>query len=188
MAILTGNEHFTFSGMPINKLLIDFWAWNSSDLLNNTLRGALAEFIVAAGLDIDTCRHRKDWEAFDLLYGNVRIEVKSAAYLQAWERDKPSRIQFSIAPSRAWTAEQGYGADVVRHSDVYIFACFTCIDRASANPLALEQWDFYVLPTYVLNERCPQNKTISLPALLALGPLKASFEELALTMQEALSI
>ena len=41
MQTLTGNEHFTYDGMPVGILLNDFWAWNSSDLLNNTLRGAL---------------------------------------------------------------------------------------------------------------------------------------------------
>ena len=59
MQTLTGNEHFTYDGMPVGILLNDFWAWNSSDLLNNTLRGALAEFIVASAVGIDTNRSRE---------------------------------------------------------------------------------------------------------------------------------
>ena len=50
MQVLTGNEHLKFDGMPINRLLSDFWKWNSSDLLNNTMRGAFAEFIIATAL------------------------------------------------------------------------------------------------------------------------------------------
>lgn len=46
MEKLTGNEHFRYNDMPIGKLLSDFWAWNASDLFNNTLRGSLAEFYV----------------------------------------------------------------------------------------------------------------------------------------------
>lgn len=59
MKILTGNEHFTYEGMPAGILLNDFWAWSSSDLLNNTLRGALAEFLVASAIGVDTSRHVK---------------------------------------------------------------------------------------------------------------------------------
>lgn len=63
MRKLSGNEQFIFGNMPIGKILTDFWAWNSSDLLNNTLRGALAEFIVASALELDTDVCRKDWSA-----------------------------------------------------------------------------------------------------------------------------
>ena len=54
MEKLTGNEYFSYDDKPTGKLLADFWAWNSSDLLNNTLRGALAEFIVATALELNT--------------------------------------------------------------------------------------------------------------------------------------
>lgn len=67
MKTLTGNEHFTYEGMPAGILLSDFWAWNSSDLLNNTLRGALAEFLVASAIGIDTSEARQDWTPYDLL-------------------------------------------------------------------------------------------------------------------------
>ena len=36
----TGDEPFTQRGMPTAARLADFWAWNQSDLVNNTLRGA----------------------------------------------------------------------------------------------------------------------------------------------------
>ena len=62
MQVLTGNEHLKFDGMPINRLLSDFWKWNSSDLLNNTMRGAFAEFIIATALDLDLTTTHVDWE------------------------------------------------------------------------------------------------------------------------------
>lgn len=102
MQTLTGNEHFTYEGMPVGILLNDFWAWNSSDLLNNTLRGALAEFIVASAVGIDTTKAREDWTAYDLLTESGRkIEVKCSAYLQSWNTEKLSRVQFSIRPARS---------------------------------------------------------------------------------------
>jgi hypothetical protein len=67
-ALKTGDEHFYFDGSPIGFLLNDFWRWQSSDLLMNTTRGILAEFIVAQALDIDANRPRVNWEPFDLLF------------------------------------------------------------------------------------------------------------------------
>lgn len=66
--IYDGDEHFTNGGMPVNKLVSDFWRWNCSDLMNNSMRGSLAEFIVATALEIDTEHPRIDWDAYDLLY------------------------------------------------------------------------------------------------------------------------
>ena len=64
----TGNEYFSYDGMPAGFLLNDFWRWQSSDLLNNTLRGVLAEYIVAKALGIKTNGPRVDWEPYDLLF------------------------------------------------------------------------------------------------------------------------
>ena len=66
--LLSGNEKFTYSfALLPEKTLKDFWAWNSSDLLNNTLRGALAEYIVAMALGIEFSYAREDWSEYDLL-------------------------------------------------------------------------------------------------------------------------
>lgn len=178
MQTLTGNEHFTYDGMPAGMLLNDFWAWNSSDLLNNTLRGALAEFIVASALDIDTTVARQDWTAYDLLSPSGRkIEVKCSAYLQSWNPDRLSKIQFSIRPSRSWDAENDYSADLKRWSDLYVFCLYASKDR-SETPLQLERWEFYVLPTDVLNQSCGNQKSISLNSLLSLCPTKSNYEDL----------
>lgn len=50
MQTLTGNEPSTYDGLPVGIPLNAFWAWNSSDFLNNTLRCALAEFLVGSAL------------------------------------------------------------------------------------------------------------------------------------------
>lgn len=172
---LTGNEHFIFDDMPIGKLLSDFWAWNSSDLLNNTLRGALAEFIVATALELDTDICRKDWTPYDLeTPSGIKIEVKSSAYLQSWNTDRISNIRFSISPSRAWDAETGYDDKVMRQSDVYVFCVYASTTKEDT-PLLLDQWEFYVLPTSMLNDNVSSQKTISLSSLLKLNPVKTDF-------------
>ena len=183
MQTLTGNEHFTYEGMPVGVLLNDFWAWNSSDLLNNTLRGALAEFIVASALEIDTNISRQDWTAYDLLSpGGRKIEVKCSAYLQSWNPKRISEIRFSIRPTRAWDAENGDSDTVERWSDLYVFCLYASKDQ-SETPLHLEQWEFYVLPTAVLDARCPKQKSISLNSLLSLSPTKVTYEGLQETIE-----
>ncbi|EGO62129.1 hypothetical protein [Acetonema longum] len=142
MALLTGDEHFTFGGMPTNYLLNDFWAWQASDLLNIALRGALAEFIVAKALNLNITESRKEWEAFDLLYEGIgesggRIEVKSSAFLQFWEQKAYSRIQFSIRPALTWSSANGFNGEAKRQSDLYVFCLFNAMDNVTANPLNL---------------------------------------------------
>jgi hypothetical protein len=43
----TGAERFTAAGQPLGPTVADFRGWSRSDLLDNTERGVLAEFIVA---------------------------------------------------------------------------------------------------------------------------------------------
>lgn len=187
METKTGNEHFSFNGMPAGFLLNDFWAWQASDLLNNTLRGVLAEFIVATAMGNDISQARQDWDAYDLLYENRwRVEVKSSARLQSWEQKSPSKVQFSIRPTRAWSAEEGYSETVVRQSDVYVFCLFACEYRETANPLILDQWEFYILPTFVLNEECGDQRSISLSQLLSLHPEKSDYGILGTKMRRML--
>ncbi len=187
METLTGNEHFYFDGMPTNYLLNDFWAWQASDLLNNALRGVMAEFITATALDLDTTQARQEWDAYDLLYnGRWKIEVKSSAYLQSWEQRKPPKVQFNIRPTRAWISEKGYSDEIIRQSDLYTFCLFSCEDRNKANPLILDQWRFYILPTFVLNEQCGTQQSISLSRLLSLNPERADYGTLGARIRRML--
>lgn len=178
MQTLTGNEHFTYEGIPMGILLNDFWAWNSSDLLNNTLRGALAEFIVASAVGVDTTKAREDWTAYDLLTESGRkIEVKCSAYLQSWNTEKLSRVQFSIRPARSWDAENDFSDEAKRWSDLYVFCLYASKDR-NESPLQLERWVFYLLPTSVLDRQCGEQKSITLSSLLSLSPVKTTYDGL----------
>lgn len=87
MKALTGNEHFYFDDMPTPHLLLDFWAWSSSDLLKGTLRGSLAEFIVATAIGEDITQMHEDRLPYDLEMPRggetCKIEVKSSSYINA---------------------------------------------------------------------------------------------------------
>lgn len=72
-------------------------------------------------------------------------------------------------------AVEGLVAEVLRRSDVYVFCLLHHQDKQTLDPLYLDQWTFYVLPTQVLDERCQIQKTITLSSLERLSPLKTDF-------------
>ena len=55
-----------FQGMEGERTLKDFWAWAFSDLVSNTERGKLAEYIVATAMGCDGGTS-PTWGSFDLL-------------------------------------------------------------------------------------------------------------------------
>jgi hypothetical protein len=143
----TGEEQFSIDGKPIGFRLKDFWQWSVSDLISNATRGRLAEFIVATALRIDLKEARDEWRAYDLLtLEGIKIEIKSAAYVQSWNQKKLSVITFNTKASRYWDSETNIQSkDSKRQADVYIFCLLKHADKSTINPLVLEQWEFYVL-------------------------------------------
>lgn len=171
----TGQE--LFLGMPHS--LLEYWAWAHSDIVSNSERGILAEYLVRCAVHAPSpCRI--EWDAVDVISPEgIRIEVKSSAYLQTWKQEKLSRIQFDIAPKNAWdSVENSYASQRIRSADVYVFCLFNSKDPDTANPMDLAQWEFYVLATSVLNDLVPKQKSISLTSLQKLGAKKVSFEVL----------
>ena len=71
----------------------DFYEWAYSDFLVNNQRGHLAEYIIAKALNT-VSQKRLEWDPFDIKYKNLKIEVKSCAYIQAWEQKDFSKISF----------------------------------------------------------------------------------------------
>ncbi|MFN6945974.1 MAG: hypothetical protein ACK4ND_13580 [Cytophagaceae bacterium] len=173
------NQRFKSKERDLSISCQDFWCWAFSDLLNNTTRGILAEFLIANALRIDqTCR--KEWNAYDLITEKgLKIEVKSAAYVQSWEQKKVSEIKFNIATTKGWDAETNtYSPTSQRQSDVYIFALLKHKDKNTVNPLDLDQWLFYVLKTAEINKVCGDKKSIGINSLLKLNPAICHYDEL----------
>ncbi|MFD3412105.1 hypothetical protein [Streptomyces cyaneofuscatus] len=171
----SGDELIQADGRTVGKLA-DFWSWACSDLTNNTMRGVLAEYLVATALGAATGT-RTEWDTVDIRTPqNWHIEVKSTAYLQSWAQSQTSRVSFRIAPASGWDAQTDItSADVLRRADVYVFCLLHHREKQTLDPLDLDQWTFYVLPTQVLNERCRLQKTITLSSLECLKPLKTGF-------------
>lgn len=167
----TGIEPLIAGGQRLGPTLADFWSWSMSDLVDNTARGVLAEFIVATALGIPTEGVRESWAPWDLTtLDGVRIEVKSAAYLQSWSQKELSKISFNTPKTLAWDADTALFADVAqRQAHVYVFALLTHTDKATLNALDLDQWEFYVLPTRVLDARTRSQHSITLRTLAGLS-------------------
>lgn len=179
----TGQEAFFFNQTPLPFRVVDFWRWANSDLLSNTLRGILAEFIVAKALNIaDT--PRTEWDSVDLRTpSGLKIEVKSAAYLQSWQQSNLSKIIFDIAPKKSWHSETNtYDDSICRSADIYVFCLLHHKDKNTVNPLDLQQWTFYILPTATLDQYSPTQKKISLQPLEKLQAKKCHFTEIAQTI------
>lgn len=68
----TGKENFSYEGKICDFSLQDFWEWNNSDLLNNALRGELAEYITMKALDIQQ-DFRLEGDDYDLNYKGLRL-------------------------------------------------------------------------------------------------------------------
>lgn len=179
----TGNEQFLNACSDVCTLR-DFWAWAYSDLVGNTERGRLAEFIVAMALGI-TEGISVSWDKYDLLSKEgIRVEVKTSAYLQSWSQQNLSKISFGIQPTYGWDSiTNEYDIEQKRQSDIYVFCVLKHIDQATLNPLDLSQWEFYVLSTAALNKAVPGQKTISLNKLLNIGAKKCGYDVLYKTIK-----
>jgi len=162
---------------------LEFWQWSTSDLLSNATRGKLAEFLVASDLGINE-GVRNEWDAYDLTTKDgIKVEIKTSAYLQSWHQDHYSKISFDIKPTISWNYQTNkFEGEPKRQSDFYVFCLLHHKDKATVNPMDLDQWTFYVLPTSVLDEQLPTQKSITLNSLLRLQPEECRLGEIASTI------
>lgn len=142
--------------------------WCFGNLIENAVRGKVAEFVVAEALGLSS-ELSVGWDSFDLSYHGTAIEIKSSAYLQSWKQDKPSQIKFDIAPRKnTWnpnTNEWHTFEQPQRVADVYVFCLFKEQDAKRADPLDTSQWDFYVVPTSILNTEFGNQKSVGLRSI-----------------------
>jgi hypothetical protein len=142
----------------------EFWQWAFSDIVGNTERGALAEFIVARALRSKR-QTRNEWAAFDLeTPAGIRVEVKSSAYLQSWYQKSLSSPRFSIKKSLMWIPESNtFIGERQRHSDIYVFCLLAHRGaKSDLNPLNLAMWEFYVLKTNDIDRLYGSRESISI--------------------------
>ena len=149
----------------------DFWTWAYSDILGNTNRGVFAEYLVAKALLGEVGNCRREWDAFDVSYRGLMVEVKSAAYAQTWRQRKPSNIMFDIAKKQAWFAESDtWDPTPKRSADCYIFCVFESLgDDLQRKILDVSCWNFTIVPTKLIDEKLGNQRTVSYGKVKKLG-------------------
>lgn len=174
-----GSERFHRSGEDLGFDLLGFWKWSVSDVVSNATRGRLAEYIIAQAIGA-AGGVRDEWAAYDLHDPRgIAIEVKSAAYIQSWHQDRLSTISFNCPKSRAWNPETNRQSNVqTRQAQVYVFALLAHQDQSTLDPFDVAQWEFYVVPTFVLDERKRSQHSITLTSLRALHGPPVAYSEL----------
>ena len=173
----TGAEEIL--GVTSKNTLLNFWQWAYSDIIGNTERGNLAEYLVALACNIDH-KVQVSWDSYDLeLPNGIKIEVKSSAYLQSWKQKRYSKPSFGIQKTKAWDyIENLYHEESKRQADVYVFALLSHYYNETLNPLDTSQWEFYILRTDVIDIEMKDRKQISLDKVKKLNAVKSSFSEL----------
>jgi len=148
----------------------------------NNVRGYVAEFLVARAVGAPGIR--VEWDAYDVAAPNgTRIEVKSSAYVQAWEQRAVSRIQFTGLNGRIWSSADGLSATRSYNADVYVFAVETAQTHEEYDPLDVAQWDFYVLARPEVKQH--GGRSIGLASLTRLAGEPVPYAELANTISKA---
>jgi len=172
-----------FKNCEKDLCVADFWAWAYSDLLQNTTRGVLAEYILSFLLDTAD-EVRNPWDAYDLKLKNGKtIEVKTTSKLQAWAQKKLSEPAIALRPTRFWDPLTGeMKGEVSFNADYYIFCVFLAEDHSKANPLDLEQWQFYVFTKKEIEKLMANRKSITIRMLNSLGHQPVSANELPGTL------
>lgn len=164
--------------------VIDYWKWAHNDILENVQRGSFAEFLVASALGV-TERPRVGWTGFDLLYGDIEIEVKASAFLQSWDQRALYRPQFNIGPRRQYDPVRLVFETEPRYiAKLFVFCLFADTDHLTAEILDVDRWRFFVVKTSTLVTECAAAKKLTLKRLEQFAK-NVSFAELQNTVDQA---
>lgn len=191
---VTGEEEFVDGDKSLGFNMIDFWRFQFPNIYD--YHGELAEFIVAKALGKEKADNKDYWTRYDIDYidkknRKLRIEIKASAYYHSWQTADSKISQhrtFGISKSHSSYDESSakQAGQKVEHkedrlerpSDLYVFCLNTGTTREEAYTLDVSNWEFYIVPTYVLDEKCGDRKTISLNKIHAFGFEKVKYEDI----------
>ena len=71
---------------------------------------------------------------------------------------------------------------------IYVFSLLAHLDKSTLDPMNLDQWRFYILPTKILNERLPVQKQARLSRSLEIGAVPCDYHELKNAVNAAAAI
>ena len=160
--LLSGKELFTDDGESIGFTVNDFWSFQYSNILHDP--DQIAEFLVAKALGQDKPFNKDHWTLFDIDYNGVRIEVKETAFYHPF--NEPGKLSkqraFSIRKTNSDYEDPDKENRFERQNDIYVFCLLKGENQEEAWPLEVSHWEFFVVPTTVINRECGNQKTVSL--------------------------
>lgn len=167
---MTGQERFTENNIPLPFDVHDYWRFTYSCLWAQ--RGKIAEYLVCKALGIEKPINDKAWTLFDILYDAIRIEVKETSLYQEWRGNGNPSPQNAFSIEGAYSEYKNPKSKFCRQSNAYIF----CLNKGhfqwDANPLEVNNWDFFVMRTDDICKHCDRGtersemaKTLSLSRL-----------------------
>jgi len=189
MSKLTGYEPIEINGEEIGSVS-DFWSWSYSDLKEPTNRGDFAEYLIylalKSSLSTEYYETRMDWDVVDFVYGRGILEPAENGYFcdstgYGWGIEVKSSSGSNRTGIRFQTPEKHghYFATNTpvkvkrRWADIYIFALFRDDEEYSKSILDPQEWEFYVIPTFLLT-----SGSVGLSALESTGIQPVPFTQL----------
>ena len=143
----------------------DYWQWTYSDLLIESNRTTLGLFIIAHALEL-TKMPRINWGIVDLRYKRKKVSIDISSRIHGWKQSKSNRILFDITIKKGIHAKNEHSLTFKnREADLYIFGLHKEKELKKADFLNLEQWDFYVVSTSILDEKFPTKNKIGIRLL-----------------------
>jgi len=147
-----------------------FHRWAMGNLVENRNRGIFAEWLVGRALGvIGDGDERHEWDAYDLLYGEVKVEVKASGRSQTWPQKQPSKPNFNIALRRGtWLAESNEWIEhdpPVRFADVYVFCLHEPENATKENVRDPASWKFWVISKQTLDDKLGDQKRVGVGTL-----------------------
>ncbi len=192
-SVLNEEDHFKVNGENRFSVL-DVWKYAYSQLSDDII----AEFLIAKALGLEKSENNSYWTAYDMSYRKKRIEVKATVYVHPWNKEKVSQVRtFSIAPSKNsyWldVPTPNVNQDLERQSEVYVFCLNANQDIKQHDILNIDHWEFYVVPTYVINSYAeqsgnPNQKKISLGVVKSLANGSVSFDGIKDAVDKAIDM
>lgn len=175
---LTGDEKL----LGVDASVSDFWRFALPDVTTNNVRGWLAEYLVWRAIGVKR-PVRVEWDAFDVLWGDIRIEVKSSARVQRWEQRQLSALTFSGLHGKLLDpVANTYAAESTYNADVYVLAV-NLAGREQFNQLDIGSWQFAVLSRTALEATGQSTLTWGRAKLLAVAVV--GYDHLAAAIQQA---
>jgi len=150
--------------------LTEFQRWATGNLVENRNRGIFGEWLVGQALGvIGDGEFRQEWDAVDLHFNGLSIEVKTSGLSQTWNQSGRSSPRFGIArQKRAWFADADDWItydEPKRSADVYVFCLHRPVPATNENVADTDSWSFWVVATSTLDNEFGDQSSVGASTL-----------------------